>query len=460
MWALFFGTPQNPFFFTTAQCHQEIILVASMTAVAVKLDSSGALSLASTTGAALGIDYDLHSFLGADVALKIQFFGKVANPTQGSHIVCQMTWIDITTDDEIYKIQGNLNSNEDDFSSLWNVAGAKEIFKSFEITYSTSMVAAILASSAYNTSSGLGRNVVAMPLPDDQPQAFNADVFYNTLATLDERPSDLGMIGLDNLALYAALFRVSDNLNIPLTVELDPELDPYVAINLAETLAAQDHRVQIIWSPNTCRPRDAVSLKGRRKPCHALGQYLGMKALRNAKTTAKGIPMIAQPVAGEQYPFTYKAMTARDDVIFGEELLEALATAKINVVRRVAYDTGVKFVMSDVLTQYNSETSALRLVNSSEISTYTTNRACEILKRHLLKNTKSYLKDASKDIKAFLDACYSAGLIVAAEDLNYQPYQFTLIPDEQLPFERVRLYMARCPEGCTRSVIFDDVITN
>jgi hypothetical protein len=334
-----------------------------MTAIAVNLNATGALSLADTSSASLGIDYDLYSYLGSDVQLKMQFFGKASTPTKGSQIVCRMIWIDTVTGDEIYKIQGNLNSDEEDYSSIWNVAGAKEIFKSFELVYGDDMISAILVSDAYNALNSLGRNSVILILDDDQPPSFDADTTYKLLTSLDQRPSDLGLIGLDNLEVYSALYRVIDKLNIPLTVELDPTLDPDVAQSLAESLDAQDHRVQIIWSPNTCRPRDATSLKGRKKACYALGQYLGMKALRNAKTTAQGIPMIADPIAGEAFPFTFKAMTARDDVIFDEEMEEALAVAKINVLRRIVYDTGVKFVMSDVLTQYDSDSSALRLVN-------------------------------------------------------------------------------------------------
>lgn len=431
-----------------------------MTAIAVNLDTSGKLSLADTSNASLGIDYDLYSYLGPNVQLKVQFFGKATTPTKGSQIICRMTWIDITTGDEIYKIQGNLNSNEDDYSSLWNVAGAKEIFKSFELVYGNDMIAAILASDAYNAANSIGRNSVSLTLADDQPDSFDGDTAYKLLTSLDQRPSDLGLIGLDNLEVYSALYRVMDKLNIPLTVELDPTLDPDVAQNMAESLDAQDHRVQIIWSPNTCRPRDATSLRGRKKPCYALGQYLGMKALRNAKTTAQGIPMIADPIAGEAFPFTFKAMAARDDVIFDEEMEEALAVSKINVVRRIAYDTGVKFVMSDVLTQYDSDSSALRAVNASEIATYTTNRVCDIVKRHMLKKMSSFIDDASRDIEKFLNACYSAKLIVEAEDLDYKPYRFSLIPDDQKPFERARLILERRPNGCTRSVKFDDdVIT-
>ncbi|MHA3062009.1 hypothetical protein ACX1N5_15250 [Acinetobacter sp. ANC 4636] len=179
-----------------------------MTAIAVNLNATGALSLADTSNASLGINYDLYSYLGSDVQLKIQFFGKASKPAKGSQIICRMTWIDKVTDDEIYKIQGNLNNSEDDYSSLWNVAGAKEIFKSFELVYGNNMIAAILASDAYNAANSIGRNSVSLTLADDQPDSFDGDTVYKLLTSLDQRPSDLGLIGLDNLEVYSTLYRV------------------------------------------------------------------------------------------------------------------------------------------------------------------------------------------------------------------------------------------------------------
>lgn len=80
----------------------------------------------------------------------------------------------------------------------------------------------------------------------------------------------------------------------PLTVD--------TAITTVESLGFSDHRVQVLWNPNLARPRDAVSLRGRKTTFGIIGQYLGKKLARNARTTAQGIPPIHTAIAGADYP--------------------------------------------------------------------------------------------------------------------------------------------------------------
>lgn len=430
-----------------------------MTALAVGVLTSGQLVTVKDSTAALQIDYDLHSYLGSDVELQVKFLSKVTTPTTGSQIVCQLRWVDTATDTLIYQVQGTLNDDEDDYASLWSIAGATEYFKSFEITYNNAtLITAITSSSAYNSLNSLSKNVTTFALADDQPSAFDADQAFNLLTTLRNRPSDIAIIGLQNLSVYNTILRALDQLNIPFTIELDPTLTIDQAVAIANSLDANDHRVQLIWSPNLCRPRDAISLRGRKKPAYAMGMYLGYKALRNANVTAKGIPPIGTPIAGADYPFSLKSIEQRADIVFGPQELEQLAVAKINVVRLENYDIGERFVLSDVLTQYQSKDSALRIVNAAEITCYTENKVIDILKRHMLKKTDRFLTEAGRDITTFLNNCVSADLLKNASDLGGKPYAFKLEEDEQYPFERVRLYLARRVVGAVRSVVFDDVI--
>lgn len=430
-----------------------------MTALAVGVLNSGQVVAVKDSTAVLQIDYDLHSYLGSDVELQVKFLAKVTNPTTGSHIVCQLRWVDTATDTLIYQVQGTLNDDEDDYASLWSIAGATEYFKSFDITYNnTNLITAIISSSAYNSLNSLNKNIATFVLADDQPSAFDADQAFNLLTTLRHRPSDIAIIGLQNLSVYNTILRALDQLNVPFTIELDPTLTIDQAVAMASALDANDHRVQLIWSPNICRPRDAISLRGRKKPAYAMGMYLGYKALRNANVTSKGIPPLGTPIAGADYPFSLKAIEQRADIIFGSQELEQLAVAKINVVRLENYDIGERFVLSDVLTQYQSKDSALRIINAAEVTCYTENKVIDILKRHMLKKTNTFLTEASRDITKFLNNCVAAELLERAEDLGNQPYSFKLTPDEQYPFERVRLYLARRVVGAVRSVVFDDVI--
>lgn len=426
------------------------------------IDETGATSTALDLDETqpLSVVVDLHSSLGVGVALGISFFAKVKEPTQPSHIAMALKWVDTATDDVILELKGNLVQDEEDFSSFLSVALSSDEVKDIQIHLGADWLNAVKTSTGFNASNSLGRSIINLSLEEDSVGAFDADRLYRILTTLEDKPSYLVLPQVSDLEVYTTVYRSMDKLNIPLDAELDPTLNVDQVANLATSLSAQDHRVQLIWSPNVCRPRDATSLRGRKVPAYSIGQYIGKKLLRNGNTSAQGIPKIADPVAGESYPFNFKAFEPRSDVVLDEEALEKLAVAKVNVVRRITYSSGAKVVLSDVLTQYDSKNSALRLVNAAEITTYTTNRVIEILRKHMLSRMSAYLTNASRDIEAFLSACSSdsVGLLQPAEDLGGVPYTFTLEPDEQYPFERVRLYLARRPEGATRSAIFDDVI--
>lgn len=431
-----------------------------MTQQTIYLSDNGMLSLTESSDAVAHFEYDLHSYLGDDAVLDFVFLGKKSNPGL-SNIVAQLTWRDGFTNDVIVKAQGTLSTDENNLASLWSVAGALPDVKHFEIVHleSASITAnAIKQSTAFNDVKSLGKNKISLTLPSDHPNGFLGDYLFEVITTMTPKPSYIGLAQISDLSVYTPLYRAMEKLNIPLDIELDPTLTKDQAISLVESVDANHHLVQFLFSPNVSRPRDAISLLGRKKPAYVLGTYLGMKQLRNSRTTASGILRLADPVAGESYPFDkhIKGLQKRDDIQFDEPTLEEFAIAKINVVRQIEYDSGTKFVLSDILTQYNSKTSALRLSSSADIARYTTNGCVNILKRHMLKRTAVYLKEASRDIQKFLDDCYGAGLIVQAEDLGGQPYQFSLVPDQQMPFERVRLYLARRPEGATRSAVFDE----
>ena len=428
----------------------------------IKLSSAGSLSLGSVVSPALTINAITKSYLGNDASLEIAFFAKTANPVTGDDITVRLVWLDATTRDQIFKVQGTLNADEDDLSSIQAVADALEIFEGFSLTLGPGLIAAVKNCPAFNAYNGLNRNSFELPLPDEQPPAFDADQIYDILTAEDVRPAYLVLPRLDDLELYNTVYRAAAKLNIPMDCEIDPTITPEQAADLAFNLDAQDQRVQLIWSPNLCRPRDAVSLRGRKVPAYAIGAYLAMKLLRNARTTAEGIPKIGDPVAGYDFPFTMKGLEMRPDVVLNEQTLEMLAKAKVNIMRRLSFGGGVRFVLSDGLTQRQSKNSALRLVNATEITCYTTNTVIDIVKRHMLKRMSSYLTDASRDIEAFLKKCAAptVGLLQPAADLGGAPYVFSLTPDADYPYERVRLYLARGVEGMARAAIFNDDVVS
>jgi hypothetical protein len=407
------------------------------------------------------LTYDLQDHLGdsavLDVSFKLKTGATVALP---ENTIIALVWRDKVTDDVIYQIDGVVGLDAENTQSLINRMEATEAFKFIEVNVlsRSAFQTAIEASNAYNLPNSRSKNKISIDLPDDQPDAFNANTVINLLVLMEPRPAYILLPQVEDLALVDACLVASNKLNIPFKGELDPTLTLDQGVSFSESLDADTSLCELVLSAIVARPRDAVSLRGRKKPRRVIGALMGDYLLRNARIDQKGIPPIHTPVAGFDFPFGFKGMEMRGDVLFDEAAVEKLAIAKVNVARRIVYDQGARFVLSDVLTQKKSADAALRLVNSAEIISYTTNRCQDILRRHMLKRKKAFLTDASRDIDAFLSACYSAGLLVVGEDLGGKAFNFSLTPDSVKPFERVRLKLERCPEGATRAVIFDDDI--
>lgn len=457
----------------------------------IQISRNGSISrvINGTSGSSdiiLDLKADLIPYLGNvynDATIfRIAFLSKKKNPTDVSDLILIIQWVDLVTEDIIAEIRGNLTpinyKFDTDPNSFQRVAEASGLFKSFEITTITYnsplfVLSTLTCFNEYNTRQIKYTEIdllnAGLPEPDETQ-------LLKILKTLEVPPAYLVLPDTKDLKVANALFNAVDALNIPLKMEFDPTYSEDQVIIWSQNFVCNDHRVEFLWSPNICRPRDAVTEYGLKVPCYAIGQYVGMLLKRNEKLSKLGIPLIADPVAGANYPFTYRGMELRSDIYVDEEFIEKFAKYKINVIRPIYYDIGAKMVLSDVLTQYddvsvlssrygtystpNSITSsALKLVNASEIVTYTANRCIQILKRHLLKGKKRFLLEASRDIDAFLSACVSADLLQPSQDLGGKPYVFEITENPLFPFERVNFYLERTPNGATRSVVFNDVVS-
>ncbi|CAM4285965.1 hypothetical protein [Acinetobacter pragensis] len=425
----------------------------------LNLDQQGNLNLSTSSDeeAVFNLELVTYSYL-ADAQLEAAFISKVSNP-ELSDIVLRLRIVDSVNGDEIIKIQGALDEDPDNLASIVAVADATKEFEVFELALPqepSDILEAIKSSEAFNSSNSLGRSKTVIELPDDTLPAFDGDEIYTILTNQVEPPAYIVLPQTDDLPIYVAALRAAEKLNIPLDAEIDPTITAEQAAEFALSMDAQSHRVQFIWSPNLCRARDSVSLSGRKIPAPYIGQYIGDKLLRNARTDAEGYAPLHVAVAWKDFPFRKKALELRPDIVLDEPTVEMLAKAKVNVVRPIKFKQGMRYVLSDLLTQRQSKNSALRLVPAAEIAMRTSNEVVSILKEHMLKPTSSYLKDASDDIDDYLSGAVTAGWLKPADDLGGKPYAFRLTPDKNFPFERVRLYLARRPEGATRAVIFDE----
>lgn len=392
------------------------------------------------------------SVFNDDVELKISVFqkGSVLDPNTA---VLKLTWIDTYTGDDLLTLQGTLSTDENDLSSIINIAHAKEEFTTFELYIGTFFKEMLEKPEIkiLNAPNSLGRNFEQIKLPVDTRTALSMDDLYDAIVEAEDLPNYLCMFYDNNVPLFQTMLRASEKLNILLYVELDPKLLPEQHAQIAKELSAYSHRVVILANAVVARPNSAATLRGKKKPRYALGTLMGYTLVRNANTNAQGFPPIHTPVAGYPFPMRWAGMEMRKDVKYNEETKEMLAKAKVNMVLLECYDTGPRFVLSDVLTQYDSKTSVLRLTNSSEISMFIDNRLINICKRHLLKAKTTFKTDALRECRAFLEGCATAGLIVESTELGGK-YTLDITDRADRPHDAVDLKCGYRPEGTIRAV--------
>lgn len=426
---------------------------------------------------------DTHSVMDDNVQLEVALFQKSSISKKPEDTVIKLTWRDTYHNDVVLSVMGTLNPDPEDYASILSVADATEEFATFdlaigkffeefmsggvpgpdEIVQLEPMAMASLAGpppgvkpivDAYNEVNTLGRKFVSLPLaPDTEKTALDGQNLFDAIVEFDDTPNYLVMFYNNNLPQFQTALRAAEKLNTPLLVELDPTLSLDQACQIAEELSAKSHLVWIYWNLVLSRPNNAQTLRGRKKPRYALGAILGYMLLRNSNTNAQGLPPLQNPVAGHYFPMPWGGMEMRSDIKLNDEALDRLAKAKINPVMRKKYDTGIRFVVGDCLTQYDSKTSVLRLTNASEISMFIDKRLIEICERHLLKGKTTYKADALRECQSFMEACASpqAGLLVESEDLGGK-YVLAISDRADRPHDAIELNSGYRPEGAVRAV--------
>jgi hypothetical protein len=418
------------------------------------MNAMGDLTLSNeeSSAAVMQIALEPYSHLGDGVSLNIRFFATETTITPES-VKAELVFVDDLTGDQIYKFSGSLNTDESAVNSISAVIDATEEFKTFEITIPNEMnfVSAIQQSEGFNALNTLGRKSVWQAWASG-PLVSNLNQVFDILTQQDVPPTRLGVAFTDNVPLFTELLRVADELNIRLIVELDPTLTIDQAVQIGNDLSPFDHRVMLIWNPTVARPINAVGLNGKRTPRLAVGKILGEHALRDARTNTAGIPPLQDPIAGFDYPFKFTGMQKRDDVVLDDTARKRLANAQINVVERQVYRSGVRFILGDVLTANGDNTAILKLANSSDIAMFIDNTINAIVMRHLLKGMTTFIEDATKESKKFLEACTSKDrpLLVQSKELSGL-FELSITPRADRPDDAVDVSLGYHPNGCTRA---------
>lgn len=402
------------------------------------------------------MNYALTDFQSEGLDLEIAVFQRSA--LAGAPYTLSLKWMDTLNGDVVAEAKGLLIDDIEDSRSIVSSAMASGLFAQFEFASLAPDLSDLEDSAAFNALGTLGRNKVSLSVVADEPVVFDGQALYDALTLNDPSPDYLVLPSVGDLQAVTQVQRAADTLNCQAFFEAGPDLTVDQVIALSTSLDLRDHRNSLFWNPTLSRPRDAVSTFAPKAQRYALGTILGMYLLRNARVDSQGIPPLHEPVAGVRYPMPWRQSEVRPDVVLNPDALEQLAEAKVNVIRPVRYDIGVRVVVSDVLTQYDSGTSALRLIPAAEVETFTANGVIEIIKRWMLTRTTEFMQGCDREIRQFLDACVSAGMLQPAEDLDGLPYTLTLTPDQVRPFEAVHVAFARRPEGCVRTVFLTTTI--
>ncbi len=404
--------------------------------------------------------FDLANHLDDGVGLEVKVKQQSPDLVM-DEMLLELKFVDKSTGDQIYSVKGMLSADENQTNSIVSIMDAMDDFSEVELSFNPDLeeyIEDMRDADYFNEYNSLGRNTCYVAVPTaPMPNVPNV---FDLLTNQDDEPTDLYMQFTDDFGLYTDMIRVANKLNIGLTVELDPTLTLDQVYMLAEDLAPMNHRVRLIWSPIRARPLGATGLKGKKIARHAGGFLMGQLLRRRANTNVQGIPPLHTPIAGHDFPITFAGIEQNPEIILDDLARKKLAKLQVNVVQRVRFSTGIRFVIGDCLTANGDNTSVLKLSNASDVSMFIDNRIKEIIKRHLLKAMETMIEDALKECVKFLEACTTKErkLLVKSEEFSGF-YDLQIIPREDRPFDAVAVKCRYRPQGAARAAFLDTEVT-
>ena len=447
------------------------------------LASAMTISINPDPNALASIEFNTHYAFDANTVAKVLVVDdksatKSSDPLH--NLIFKISFSDKVDGSVITDLQGRLYTGggiealEENHSSEFGYISSKldfygaldreyDFFESIITTYNPSQAQAIQSAlAANNVLNAMGDyrikdKQIAVPATDVTD--LTPLQIKNCLLNMGERPRYLSTCETDSLPTVEALAEVTNKLNAHLIVDVGDIKEWQAVVAIAEAINLNDHRAWLFWNPNKSRPGDAQSLLSRKKWRPCIGDYLAQLMIRNAGSNAKGIPPINRPVAGYDFPLSFRDIEKFDGLTLDEEAQNALASAGVNVVINERFEGGDRWIYGDAITQYNSANSALRLINASEITTYTENVVISIVKKHLLKAMSSFIRDATDECVRFLDACADAGLITISSELGGRYYALNITPRADDPFTKADVKLSRRPQGCARQVFLETTVT-
>ena len=447
------------------------------------LASSMTITDALNPNALASIEFVTHYAFDSNTVAKVLVVDEktATNPADPlNNLVFKIAFSDKIDGSIITQLQGRLYTGggiealEEDHASDFNYIAKKldfygatdneyDFFESVTTSYDAENASAIKAAlTANNVLNAMGDYRIKdkeISVPATNVVDLTPSQIKNSLIDMRQRPRYLTTCETDSLPMIEALAEVMDKLNCHLVIDIGEIRDWQAAVAITEAFNLNDYRAFVFWNPNKSRPSNAQSVLSRKKWRPCVGDYLAQLLIRNAASNASGIPAINRPVAGYEYPLAFRDVEKFGELSLDEEAQNALATAGVNVVINERFEGGDRWIYGDALTQYDSVNSALRLINASEIITYTDNVVISIVKKHLLKSMSTFVRDATDDCVRFLDACADAGLLTISSELGGRYYALSITPRADDPFTKADVKLSRRPEGCARQVFLETTVT-
>ena len=447
------------------------------------LASAMTLSATPNPAALASIELVTHYAFDSNVVARVMVVDEktVAPATDPlNNLVFKVTFADKIDGSKITELKGRLytgggvealeEAHADDFgymTSKLDFYGALDsqydFFETVVTSYKTSdaqaIKTAIETAGALNALGAYRIQEAVIDVPASSVTDLTPLEMKNALLDMRDRPRYIATCEIGSLPHVEALAETMGKLNCHVLLDIGNIDNWEAAVAITESINIDDHRLWVFWNPNKSRPSNATTVLARKKWRPCVGDYLAQLLLRNALTTASGIPPIHRPIAGYDFPLSFRDTEKFGGLTLDEEAQNALAKAGVNVVINERFEGGDRWIYGDVLTQYDSTTSALQLINSSEIETYTANVVVSIVKKHLLKGMSSFITDATDDCTKFLDACADAGLLTQSTELAGRYYALQITPRADNPFTKADVKLSRRPQGCARQVYFESTVT-
>lgn len=447
------------------------------------LASSMTLTAEANPAALASIELVTHYAFDSNVVARVMVVDEKTVAPAGdplNNLVFKVTFADKIDGSKITELKGRLytgggaealeENHADDFSYITSkldfhgvLDNQYDFFESVTTSYSASNAAAIMtALDTMNALNQLGDyrvREVEIAVPASTATDLTPKELKNALLDMRDRPRYLATCEVGSLPHIEALAETMGKLNCHVLLDIGDIDDWQAAVAITESININDHRFWVFWNPNKSRPSNATTVLARKKWRPCVGNYLAQLLIRNAASNAAGIPPIHRPVAGYDFPLSFRDMEKKGGLSLDEEAQNALASAGVNVVINERFEGGDRWIYGDALTQYDSKTSALRLVNASEIVTYTDNGVIGIVKKHLLKPMDNFVRNATDDCVRFLDACADAGLLTISSELGGRYYAIDITPRADDSFTKADVKLARRPQGCARQVFLETTVT-